>query len=133
MEQTIQEMLAAAEQDLVDKIRQRDELNLKIITIQNQVGSLRSLTARNSLASRFLQAGKPPLVGLTDAIRSVLRLQHKPMSAGKIKTLLDVLGFNFLGISNASAAVHNTLKRLAESGEVIYTPATKTYRIGLWG
>jgi len=133
MEQTIQEMLAAAEKDLADKVRQRDELNVSIIQAQNQVGSLRVLTARNALAASFLKQGKPSLVGLTEAIRSILRLRDTQMRAGEVKNALDLLGFNFGGISNPAAAVHNTLKRLADNGEVIYAPTTKAYRIGLWG
>src|ERR1039458_10193489 len=43
------------------------------------------------------------------------------MQANEVKTNLDVLGFNFRGLSNASAAVHNTLKRMRGTGELTYT------------
>lgn len=128
----IQEMLAAAERDLADKVRQRDELNVSIIQAQNQVGALRILTARNALAAR-VHNQRQALVGLTEAVRSILRLRNAPMTAGDVKNALDLLGFNFGGISNRSAAVHNTLKRMADTGELTFIPSSKVYRIPTLG
>jgi hypothetical protein len=130
MQTTIEELLAAAETDLAQKVRQRDELNVAIIQAQQQVGALRSLTYRNSLALTLRNEGQA-LVGLTEAIRSILRLRNIPMKAGEIKGSLDLIGFNFGGISNPSAAVHNTVKRMAETLEIC-VDESKAYSMPSW-
>jgi hypothetical protein len=122
METTIEEMLAAAEKDLAEKLRQRDRLNVAIIQAEQQVGALRSLAHRN-----ILQKGQA-LVGLTEAIRSVLRLRDAAMTAGEVKNALDLLGYNFGGVANPSAAVHNTLKRMADTKE-LEIDESKAYRM----
>ncbi|MFI5095636.1 MAG: hypothetical protein ACHQIK_19575 [Candidatus Acidiferrales bacterium] len=125
-------MLAAAEEDVAAKLKQRDQLNVALIQAQNQVQALRTLVARNALAAHA-ENQQQALVGLTEAIRSVLRLRNVPMTAGDVKNALDLLGFDFGGISNASAAVHNTLKRMTDTGELTFIPATKVYRIPTLG
>ena len=124
-------MLAAAEENLAAKLKQRDELNVAIIQAQDQVQGLRILIMRNALAAQA-ENQQQTLVGLTEAIRSILRLRNVPMTAGDVKNALDLLGFNFGGISNPSAAVHNTLKRMAETLELTFIPESKAYRIPPW-
>ena len=130
MEKSIQDMLVDAEKDLADMLRRRDELNVSIIQMQSQIGALKVLSYRNAIAAR-VENQKQSLVGLTEAIRSVLRLRNAPMTAGDVKNALDLLGFNFAGFSNSSAAVHNTLKRMADTGELT-VDAAKAYRLKDW-
>lgn len=124
----LQQAWQAAQGQLVEAVRQRDQLNVTIIRLQNQMRALQAAVIRDKLASRALQQHQA-LVGLTEAIRTVLRLGAVPMQAGQIKSTLDVMGFDFSSFSHPSAAVHNTLKRMASSGELLYVLAAKTYRM----
>lgn len=69
--------------------------------------------------------------GLTDACRSVLRNAGGPMTPAEIRDRLAAIGFDLGAYSNALAAIHTTLKRLAEAGElhqaVISPPGKLTY------
>jgi hypothetical protein len=97
-------------------IEERDRANVKIISLQAKLRALYALSDQDSLTP-----DDDEVVGLTEAVRSILRLAGRPMQANEVKTNLDVMGFNFRGVSNASAAVHNTLKRMRGTGELTYT------------
>lgn len=56
--------------------------------------------------------------GLTDACRTVLRNAGQPMSPAEIRDRLSVVGVDLSRYSNVLAALHTTLKRLAEAGEL---------------
>ena len=55
---------------------------------------------------------------LTDACRVVLRSAGRPMTAMEVRQSLDAAGVDFTRYQNALSAIHTTLKRLAEGGEV---------------
>jgi hypothetical protein len=56
--------------------------------------------------------------GLADACRTVLRNAGQPMSPADVRARLAVVGFDLSRYSNVLAALHTTLKRLAEAGEL---------------
>src|SRR5688572_9660279 len=56
--------------------------------------------------------------GLTDAIRTVLRYGGLAMTPIEVRDRLKSIGFDLSKYSNDLAAVHTTLKRLNEAGEV---------------
>lgn len=109
------------QRELDEAVEERDRANVKIIGLQAKLRALNSLADQGSLAS-----DDEEMIGLTDAVRSILRLAGRPLQAGEVKTHLDVVGFNFRGSTNPSASVHNTLKRMAATGELVYT-ADKGY------
>jgi hypothetical protein len=127
-DETIKQALRDAQQGLATAIGQRDALNMKIIQLQNQVRSLRIASARNALAARVHQQ-ESAVVGLTEAIRSIFRIRQVPMTAGAVKDALDLVGFDFSNFSNPSSAVHNTLKRMVDTGELTFAPGIKVYRM----
>jgi hypothetical protein len=120
-------ILENSQRDLAELVRQRDQLNVKIIQLQNQVRALAAVVWRNQLSpsQRLMHQA---LVGLSEGVRSVLRLQGKAMTAGEVKDALDLMGYDFKGLGNPSALVHNTLKRMAGTGELAFTPGAKTYQ-----
>ena len=125
----INEMLAAAENDLAEKIFKRDQLNIEIIQSQSHIRALRVLaTSNNALAAR-VHGHDQAIIGLTEAIRSVLRRRNTPMTAANVKSDLDFLGYDFSSFSNPSSAVHSTLRRMSDGGELIYDVKPKTYRL----
>jgi hypothetical protein len=123
LEQAIHE----ARQRLGDALRQRDQLNVTIIQLESQVKAIEAALIRDSLVKKRRQT-EQSAVGLTEAIRTVLRLSGKPMPAAEVKNTLTVMGFDFSNFSNPSAAVHSTLKRMVSAGELSYLGA-KTYRL----
>ena len=56
--------------------------------------------------------------GLTDACRTVLRNAGVPMTPVEIRDRLQGIGVDLSKYSSSLAAVHTTLKRLNEAGEV---------------
>ena len=65
---------------------------------------------------------------LTDACRVVLRSAGRPMTAMEVRKSLDAAGLDFTRYQNALSAIHTTLKRLAESGEVSPTELDESAR-----
>lgn len=126
-EKSIREALRETRQKLAGAIRQRDQLNVTILQLQNQAASLSKVLVRDALIGKQQHAEESAL-GLTEMIRTVLRLTAQPMTAADIKRTLTVMGFDFGNFSNPSAAVHNTLKRMVTTGELVYMDA-KGYRL----
>lgn len=58
--------------------------------------------------------------GLTDACRVVLKGARRPMTPVDVRDRLDAIGFDLSKYSNSLAAIHTILKRLHESGEVLF-------------
>jgi len=119
--------IAHVGRELAQAVQERDRASVKIIGLQARLRALYALAERGTLGQ-----GVEEIIGLTDAIRSVLRLAGKAMRAAEVKTTLDVMGFNFGGNANPSAAVHNTLKRMTTAGELTYTPL-HGYRFAMQG
>jgi hypothetical protein len=66
--------------------------------------------------------------GLTDACRTVLRSAGLPMTAAEVRDRLQGVGCDLSTYSNALAAIHTTLKRLNDAGELrlaLATPQSK--------
>lgn len=121
-------ILEKMQRDLAELVRERDTLNARIIEHQAQIRSLSSAILRTEITQRRIDH-QQALLSLTDAIRTVLRLQRRPMTAADVKGAMDMLGYNFQGMNNPSSVIHNTLKRLAGTGELKYDGATKTYTL----
>jgi hypothetical protein len=118
----LKDLLTVKNVELKQALAERDRQNVRIIQLQNDVQTLYSLIFRDALAKK-----QHSMVGLSDAIRSVVRLSAKPMTAASVKNTLQLLGFDFSEFSNPSAGVHNTLRRLAGTGELHYSSKSKTY------
>jgi hypothetical protein len=56
--------------------------------------------------------------GLTDACRTVLRSAGVTMTPLEIRDRLQAVGVDLSGYANALAAIHTTLKRLNDAGEL---------------
>jgi hypothetical protein len=63
--------------------------------------------------------GQTPTVpwGLTDACRVVLRRSNDALTPLEVRDRLRLVGFDLSRYANEQAAIHTTLKRLAEAGE----------------
>jgi hypothetical protein len=86
-------------------------------------GRLSELAEKIGTLSRLCGLAATVPWGLTDACRTVLRSAGGPMTAAELRDRLAVIGFDLSRYANALAALHTTLKRLAEAGEVAATAA----------
>jgi len=116
------------QRDLAELIQKRDTLNVQIINLEAQIRSYADAILRSQLVQRKIDH-QQALIGITDAIRTVLRLQSRPMTAAEVKGAMDMMGYDFRGMNNASSVIHNTLKRMAGTGELEYVSAAKTYEL----
>jgi hypothetical protein len=69
--------------------------------------------------------------GLTDACRTVLRNAGGPMTPVEVRDRLRGIGVDLSRYSNDLAAVHTTLKRLNEAGEIRFLASGGT-RAYIW-
>jgi hypothetical protein len=118
----VRDKLKTLESELAAAVQQRDLLNVKIVQLQSQVKALSRVVIADALVSRRKQI-EDAAIGLTEMIRTVLRLTAEPMQAAQIKNMLTVMGFDLSNFSNPSAAIHNTLKRMVLNGELSYSEA----------
>jgi hypothetical protein len=58
-------------------------------------------------------------VGISDAVRIVLKEAQIPLTPSELKTFLSSRHFDFSAYKNTMAVLHNTLKRLAMQGELV--------------
>jgi hypothetical protein len=87
---------------------QRKEIDQRLAELAQTIGTL----------SRLLGLTPTVPIGLTDAIRLVVRGAGVPMTPIEIRDRLRAIGFDVEKYANDLAAVHTILKRLNESGEL---------------
>jgi hypothetical protein len=124
----VREKLKSLESQLSAAIQKRDHLNVEIVQLQSQIKALSRALITDALISRRKQI-EDASIGLTEMIRTVLRLTAEPMQPPQIKNVLTVMGFDFSNFSNPAAAVHSTLKRMASNGELVMD--ARGYRLAI--
>jgi hypothetical protein len=80
----------------------------------------RILQLRQTLVGLSHLCGLTPTVswGMTDGIRFILRRAKRPMTAVDVREELANWGFDMSKYANDLSAIHTTLKRLNQSGEI---------------
>ena len=96
-------------------VREYEELGQKRRQID---GRLAELAQTIGTLSRLLGHTPTVPIGLTDAIRLVMRGAGVPMTPVAVRDRLRAIGFDVAKYTNDLAAVHTTLKRLNDAGEV---------------
>jgi len=104
--------LAAASREYEALGEKRREIDQRLAELAQTIGTLAKLL------------GLTPTVpmGLTDAIRLVVRGAGVPMTPVEVRDRLHAIGFDVSKYVNDLAAVHTILKRLNESGELRFVP-----------
>lgn len=87
---------------------QRQQIDRRLAELAQTIGTL----------SRLLGLTPTVPIGLTDAIRLVVRGAGVPMTPIEVRDRLRAIGFDVEKYANDLAAVHTILKRLNESGEL---------------
>lgn len=104
--------LAAAVKEYEALGDQRRDIDQRLAQLAHTIGTLSQLL------------GLTPTVpmGLTDAIRLVVRGAGVPMTPVDVRDRLHAIGFDVAKYANDLAAVHTILKRLNQSGELRFIP-----------
>lgn len=106
------ELLEAAQDDLVEAIRQRRGLDHKIRVLQEDIAHLAPL-AGVKVEDPISQ------LGLTDAIRYVFgKLAPTPLGPPDIKKALVDSGYDLSEYSNVMASIHTVIGRLLKRKEI---------------
>jgi len=115
--------LEAAAKEYEQLAAERQGIDKRLSELAQTIGTLSRL------------CGLTPTVpwGLTDACRTVLRNAGRAMMPAEIRDRLTAIGCDLGVYSNALAAIHTTLKRLAEAGELRTAAAVPPAKVGyLW-
>lgn len=97
-------------------LEQRDEVERRISQLKQTIVALAPLAEEEDLVTELARAWMGAL-GLTDAIREVLRSETKPVTALEVKDRLIKTGADLSGYKNALGSIHTVLRRLVESKE----------------
>lgn len=114
----IQNAMNELRRQLNEAVGKRDLLNVKILTLEQNIRNLRDTLTATRLTALRNEEPEESLVGVTEAIRVVLRRNNEPMTSSEVRMALTAMGFDLKRFANASAVVGNTLKRMADSGEL---------------
>ena len=95
--------------------REYEALGAERQRIDKRLGEL-----AQTIATLSRLCGLTPTVswGLTDACRTVIRSAGVPMTPSQVRDRLSAIGFDLAPYANALAAIHTTLKRLNDAGEL---------------
>jgi hypothetical protein len=104
--------LAAAISEYEALGEQRRDIDQRLAQLAQTIGTL----------SRLIGLTPTVPMGLTDAIRLVVRGAGVPMTPIEVRDRLHAIGFDVSKYTNDLAAVHTILKRLNESGELRFIP-----------
>src|ERR1051325_6234790 len=86
----------------------RRDIDRRLAELAQSIGTL----------SRLLGLTPTVPMGLTDAVRMVVRGGGVPMTPVEVRDRLHAIGFDVSKYTNDLAAVHTILKRLNQSGEI---------------
>ena len=109
--------LDAANTEITDLVRQRAELDKRISQLTVTVDALSALTDSHPVVYEDAPSGLEE-VGISDAIKQVLRSSPVPLTPGEIKAKLTESGFDASVYANDGAIIQSTLKRLEKEGDV---------------
>lgn len=118
------------EAELSELVEARDRLNVRIIQTISRLKNVQAVMTVDEKTAQTIREKGVTGIGLTEAVRLAMRSStaQPGQKPAVVLAVLRTIGFDFSGYSNPSAAVHTTLKRLADSGELVYMPSKKAYR-----
>jgi ABC-type transporter Mla subunit MlaD len=100
---------------------QRDDIDTRIARLESAIAGLNGLLGR--------QRGGEQL-GMTTALRTVLKAATEPMSLNALRCALDSLGFDLSGYSQPLPTIATAVKRLVDRAEAeqVESPSGTCYR-----
>jgi len=112
--------LEAARRELAKVLQDRSELDRRAAELKKTIEGLSALCDEADHPAGLLQGGSLADVGISDAIRAVLRETDNPaMSPTEIRDELKKREVNLEDYASEMTVIHNTLARLERQGEII--------------
>ena len=99
--------------------RELEDLGARRVELDRRIGQLMQ-TMGNLMRLCNLTPTVP--MGLTDGCRMILRSAASPLTALEVRAQLAAMGIDLSRYENDLAAIHTTLKRLDQAGEVRFIP-----------
>jgi hypothetical protein len=109
--------LDTAHAEIAELVRQRAEVDKRISQLTVTVDALTALMDSVPVAYDDTPSTMEE-VGISDAIKQVLRCSPVPLTPGEIKAKLTESGFDASVYANDGAVIQSTLKRLEKQGDV---------------
>jgi hypothetical protein len=114
--------LDKAREELTGLLTQRQEIDRRIMNVQRSIEGLAALcdesTDISDVLSSISHIEVSPMVGLTAAIREILKGARKPLAPTEVRDELTRMGFDVEKYKQEMVPIHNTLKRLEENVEI---------------
>jgi hypothetical protein len=113
--------LQAAQRELHQAVGQRDHLNMRIVQLQQIIRGLavRCAAEERNQAVRQVESSAPTV---TEMVRTILRMNPRPMSTTEVRDALWAAGFDLGQYSNPLGLVGTTLERLVLTEDVFKVP-----------
>ncbi len=120
----VQEVVKAAEKDLRQLLRQRDEIGKRIRTMKQTIVGVARLFGDDSLGQELRELvgrnGSPRQTGLTKSCRTVLVEADRPLGAHEVcEQVRRRIPLVFANHKSPAASVTTVLNRLVEYGEAL--------------
>ncbi len=135
-DESYKKTLQAARDELADLLRRREEINRKIGKLAPVVEYLAALCDEPTRIDELLTLATHETaedLGLSDAIRLVLKSAGVPLTPTQIRDRLGEIGYDLDRYASVMPPIHNTLDRLKAAGEleldVSAAAGKKTYRL----
>jgi hypothetical protein len=120
--------LQKARAALVQAVHDRDELNLKILQLQQLVKVLTGATQNEPPGSNETFENVAATIGFTEAVLTILRNSREELTARNIRDRMVALGYELGKYANPLGFIYSVLGRLEAQGK-IRQPAPGTYAI----
>jgi len=114
--------LGAAIEEYERLTAQRDAIETRLAQLRQTIGALGPLC----------KLPQHDILGLTDAIRSVLRARYGALTPVEVKDGLQTQGLDLSTYSNPLASIHAVLKRLARAGEILRIEDRRRKTVYAW-
>lgn len=114
----------------IELINKRTELETQLNDLNVELAHLEEVTSHlEPLAGIVTDPRSIVGLGITEAIRVVLRTSQTRMSATDVRRELGEKGFDFSGQTHPAASIYKILSRLHEAGEVKKIEDEDGYRV----
>jgi Arc/MetJ-type ribon-helix-helix transcriptional regulator len=114
-EESYKKALHDAQFEVTKLLFQRADIDKRLAQLKAAIAAISGLLEAVPAVDELAEIGD---VGITEAIRQVLRDAIGAQTPTDIKSALVDRGYDFSRFKNPSAVIHNTLKRLEAQGEV---------------
>jgi hypothetical protein len=111
--------LEDARAEMAEMLRMRERIDARLTQLKSTVDVLSALLQEPSRLSQDETPEMLDSVGISEAIRQVLKEASVGLMPNQVKAKLSDAGFDLSKYANPSAVIHNTLKRLETQGEVV--------------